>query len=134
MKRVLILDNDPGVLDVMQEALSYEGFDVVGVEEANNLDALIADYQPHLLMMDFALNGTDGGKLCQQLKTNAKTSRLPIIIISAYSNKGFVPGSYGCNDFITKPFDLYDLIARIKVLVGQVIEKPMGFGERPDAM
>ena len=116
MKRVLIVDNDPGVLDIMQEALSYEGLQVTCVDGANDIFKLIDQHKPDLLMIDYLLDGINGGELCHQLKENAETRHLPVIIMSAYPRVLLSLGTYNSDDFIAKPFDLEDVVSRIRKL------------------
>jgi DNA-binding response OmpR family regulator len=78
---------------------------------------LIAGYKPDFLLLDFALNGINGGELCRQLKNDENTARLKVMLISAFPKEYLSPDVYGCDDFIAKPFDLYDLIARINLMV-----------------
>ncbi|WP_345948029.1 response regulator [Mucilaginibacter sp. PAMB04274] len=113
MKRILVLDNDPAILDVMQEILSYEGFDVKTLEDTDNIFTCIDNYQPDLVLIDYILNGINGGELCAQIKKNPLTSGLPVIIMSAYSKVLLSLGNYGCDEFIAKPFDLAHFVNRI---------------------
>ena len=114
MKRLLIIDNEPDVLEMMKEVFVYDGFDVHAAPHAGNLAEVVANIKPNLLLIDFSLDGQNGGEVCAQLKHEGRHAQLPVIIISAYANKGLTAGSYGCDDFIIKPFDLYDLLSRIK--------------------
>src|SRR5579872_7352715 len=116
MKRVLILDNDSDVLEIMQEALTYEGLHVTCADEANDILQLINRHKPDLLMVDYLLDGINGGELCHQVKANPQTHDLPVIIMSAYPRVLLSLGTYGSDDFIAKPFDLDDIVARIKKL------------------
>src|SRR3569833_1456983 len=116
MKRVLILDNDESVLDVMQEALNYEGFNIKCLERSDNIFPEISDYKPDVVILDYILNGVNGGEICHQIKVNAKTSELPVILVSAYPRVLQSLGSYGCDDFIPKPFDLDDFVGLIRNL------------------
>jgi DNA-binding response OmpR family regulator len=114
MKRVLIIDNDDATLDVLQEAFWYEGFEVRIANETRNIFGLIDEHQPDILLLDYILDGINGGELCNQVKTNSCTSTLPVIIISAYYKVFLSLGDYRCDDFIAKPFDLFDLVDRVK--------------------
>src|SRR5579862_9892585 len=116
MKRVLILDNDPDVLDVMKEALTYEGFEVMCVGEASDVIALVNDHNPDLLIIDYILHGINGGELCHQVKADKRTAELPVVLVSVYPRVLQSLGDYDCDDFIPKPFDLEDLVERIKKL------------------
>lgn len=117
MKRVLLLDNDESVLDVMQEALNYEGFDVKTIDRTDNIFPEIENYEPDVVILDYILNGINGGEICHQIKENKSTACLPVIMVSAYPRVLQSLGYYGCDDFIPKPFDLNDFVVRIKRLV-----------------
>ncbi len=112
-KRILILDDDLGVLEALNEALSYENFDVRIVTDIDSFYLVLADFQPDLIMLDFLLNGINGGEICHQLKVNSRTRNLPVILMSAYPRVFGSLGNYGCDGFIAKPFDLNDLIEMI---------------------
>lgn len=117
--RILIVDDDENVLAVLNEVFTYEGFDALTVPQTDDLFELVRAYEPALVLLDFSLGGKNGGVWCEQLKGDAEFAKLPVIIYTAYSNKGIKKGSYGCDDFIAKPFDLEDLVGRIKFLVKQ---------------
>jgi len=117
MKKVLLLDNDEDVLDVMQEALTYEGFEVKCIEQTDNILPEIERYRPDLVILDYLLDGINGGEICHQIKKNKKTSDLPVIIMSAYPRVMRSLDDYGCDDFIPKPFDLDDFTGRIQKLI-----------------
>lgn len=118
-KRILILDDDVAVLDILQVLLDYEGFEGIIIQKTDDLFSLIRCYQPALMLLDFGLHGITGGEWCTQLKATTEFRAIPVIIFTAYSNKGFKKGSFGCDDFIPKPFDLEDLILRIRSLIGK---------------
>lgn len=112
-KRILVIDNDEAVLDVLKEALSYDDFEVKASGTAEHVWEDIAEFRPNLLLIDYILPGINGGEICHQVKSNQKTQGLPVIIISAYPRVLLSLGTYGCDKFIPKPFDLYDITAQI---------------------
>lgn len=116
-KKILIVDNERDVLDVMEEALSYEGYQTIGLIETGNIIPEIMRYQPDLVILDYILNGINGGELCHQLKINSQTAQLPVIIMSAYPRVLNSLGSYGCDVFIPKPFNLDHVLACIQQLL-----------------
>ena len=119
MKKVLILDNDESTLDVLSEALIYEGFAVKTIENSNNIFHEIESFDPDLVIVDYILNEVNGGEVCQQIKINKSTAYLPVVLMSAYP-KVFKPfEDYGCDDFIAKPFDLEEFVGRIKQLMNK---------------
>lgn len=117
MKRVLVLDNDQDILDIMNEVLTYEGFRITCISKADSIFKEIATHKPDLLMVDYLLNGISGGEVCRRIKENSQTHNLPIIVISAYPRLGMSLGANDFDDFISKPFDLDDLVNRIKKLL-----------------
>jgi DNA-binding response OmpR family regulator len=116
-KRVLVVDNDPAILDVMEEVLGYEGFVVKTYTDTDNIFTCIDNFHPNLVLIDYILDGINGGELCAQIKKNPQTSSLPVIIMSAYSKVLLSLGNYGCDDFIAKPFDLDDFVNRISTCI-----------------
>lgn len=115
-KKVLILDNDHSILGAMSEALNYNGYDVKTLTDGENIFTDIDEYRPDLVLIDYILNGVNGGEICHRLKLNDQTTSIPVIIMSAYPRIIESLGNYGCNAFIAKPFDLHDLIFRIDEL------------------
>jgi DNA-binding response OmpR family regulator len=120
LKRVLILDDDRATLDAMQEVLSYAGFEVITTDTADDINSLITEFKPNIILVDYLLHGSvNGGEVCQQLKANLSTSHIPVIIISAYSRTIIKSlGHCGCDNFLAKPFDLSDLIDTLNKTIG----------------
>jgi CheY-like chemotaxis protein len=120
MKRILVIDNDPGILDAMQEVFNYEGYEVVIEEGDGDILDMVQKHQPDLLLIDYILNGINGGELCHQVKVNPVTSQLPVILMSAYPRVLQSLGHYGFDDFIPKPFDLSDLTSRVASHISKI--------------
>jgi CheY-like chemotaxis protein len=117
LKKVMIIDNDLDVLDVMQEVLIYEGFSVTAYQRTDNILSVVEQEKPDVILIDYILEGINGGEICHQMKVNPATSELPVIIISAYPKVILSLGTYGCDKFIAKPFDLEELVSSIKHLL-----------------
>ena len=113
-KRILIIDNEPDLLALLNKVLTDEGLDVFTEEKVNNIFSLVNRISPDIVVIDYILNGINGGELCLQLKANPKTRHIPVIIYSTYPKVLELLNNYGCNEFIAKPFDLFDFIDRIK--------------------
>jgi CheY-like chemotaxis protein len=112
-KRILVIDDDKAVLEILEEVLDYSGFVVKASLFTNDIFMDIEAYQPDLVLMDYLLSGINGGELCHLIKTNAKTHKLPVVLISAYPRVLMSLGSYGCDTFIAKPFDVAELVDNI---------------------
>lgn len=96
-KRILVVDNDNDILDMMTEVLTYEGYEVKALIETNDIFPEILKYKPDVIILDHILNGINGGELCHQIKINNYTTDLPVILISAYPRVFNSLGNYGCN-------------------------------------
>jgi two-component system OmpR family response regulator len=115
--RILVVDDEPNILDVISMALRYEGF---GVETAaNGRDAIAAasSYRPHLMVLDVMLPDMEGFDVAQRL--GARRSELPIVFLTARdTTEDKVRGlTMGGDDYVTKPFSLEELVARIRAIL-----------------
>jgi DNA-binding response OmpR family regulator len=117
-KRLLILDDDKDILEVMCEIFKDEGYEVKTIENADNILNDIANYRPDIILLDYILNGINGGEICHQIKTNEATSTIPIIIVTAYSKVINSLGDYGCDSSVSKPFEITELVQQVNELFG----------------
>ena len=108
-KKILVVDDDQGVMEVIQMVLEGEGYQV---ETSFDEDCfpLAEDNLPDLILLDVLLLGGDGREICQLVKGNQATSHIPIIMLSAHSDADQVADMSGADDFLEKPFDVDALI------------------------
>ena len=114
MPKVLLVEDDRGVQDVVRIALEYEGIDVeVAKSGEAALDRLGPTHPFDLLILDIMLPGIDGITLCQELRTR---SGIPIIMLTARDDeKSIVVGlEVGADDYVTKPFSTSQLVSRVR--------------------
>jgi DNA-binding response OmpR family regulator len=116
LKRILMLDDNQDILDVVKEALLYERFEVTVTSETENIIEIILAYKPDLLILDYKLNGTRGDDICRQVKAHNQINNIPVIICSAYLNKDNLLVC-GCDAIISKPFGLDELMDTVNGLV-----------------
>ncbi len=119
-KRILIIDDNKDILDVVQETLAYENFEVMAKSDTTDYIAVISGFMPDLLILDYRLGNITGGEICRQVKALPAFNSLPVIIFSAYVNKSEELFAYGCDAIIDKPFDLVELIEKVNNLVDAV--------------
>jgi len=112
-KNILVIDDDEETLLLLEEMLRYSDFNVNGIKGTSDILKVIEEVKPDLLITDYILQGINGGELCHQVKTNPKTAHLPVVLMSAYPRVLESLGNYGCDVFITKPFDMNQLITSI---------------------
>lgn len=117
-KRVLVIDDDIDVLEVIESILTYESFEVISISKTNDIIKTIEEYHPDIVLLDFVLGKLSGGELCKQIKSNFNTQHLPVIIISAYKKDLEALDAFDCDHFIPKPFSLVELIDGINKTLG----------------
>lgn len=116
-KRILILDDNQDILDIVHETLAYEQFDVKSTSKGNEVMPMVADFNPDLVILDYRVAGVNGGELCRQIKCHPDYKDIPVIIFSAYVNHADELFAYGCDAIINKPFDLTELVEKVNSLI-----------------
>lgn len=115
--RVLVVDDEPNIVDVIAMALRYQGFTVESA--ANGRDALAAvnEFKPHLMLLDIMLPDMEGFDVARRL--GGERAHLPIIFLTARdATEDKVRGlTSGGDDYVTKPFSLEELVARIRTIL-----------------
>ena len=106
--KVLVIDDNAGILFVMQKALGLKGYEV-HISETFAGVAYIEKIAPDLIYLDISLVGKDGREVARELKSNRRTKHIPIIILTAYPNAGELAKEASADDFLPKPFELTDL-------------------------
>src|SRR5258708_27227845 len=113
MSKILVVDDDLDILVVMEILLSMKGFEVDVTAKWENTFDKIESFKPDLILLDVLISGNDGRTLCKQLKSQPNTKHIPIIMFSAHPSAAATINEYGADDFIAKPFDVNDLLAKI---------------------
>ncbi|MEJ7778276.1 MAG: response regulator [Daejeonella sp.] len=113
-KRILVLDDDPGILEAIDLSLTYSGFKVRLLLSGDNVVRMIDDFEPDLIIIDYILNGRTGGEICQELKSDPGRKNIPVIMLSADPEAARRNSEYGCDSFLPKPFDLNVLVNEIR--------------------
>lgn len=115
MRRILAVDDDNDILEVLQYILEDSGYEVETLSDGHNLFNTIRQHQPDLILLDIMLGGLDGRELCKHLKLGKETHDIPVIMISASHDIAKTQNENGCpDDFIAKPFDIDVLLRSIK--------------------
>jgi DNA-binding response OmpR family regulator len=116
-KRILVLDDNRDILDIVHETLTYEQFEVKSTGSSEEVLPLVDKFAPDLVILDYRVAGLNGGELCKQIKSNPNFKNIPVIIFSAYINHNDELFAYGCDAIINKPFDLNELVEKVNFLL-----------------
>lgn len=118
-ERICIIEDDLEIQAMLRFNLGAEGFSTCCCEDGAEGLRMVQDELPDLLLLDLVLPSMDGLKVCRQLKARPQTAGIPIIIVTAKGNESdIVLGlTLGADDYITKPFSVRELIARIRTVL-----------------
>ncbi len=118
-KKVLVVDDEPVVCRVIQETLKRNGFDVITETKSLKTPSCIQAIYPDLVIMDIKMPKLDGLTLCKTIKNSQRNSCVPVLIMTALQDTIYETKAYnaGASSFIQKPFDLNNLINKVKTLV-----------------
>jgi CheY-like chemotaxis protein len=114
MKKILVAEDDPGILEVIKIILEGEGYEIISTDDQETVHSLINDHMPKLILLDIWLSGYDGGKIAKHLKTKPETKHIPIVMISANNETPKIAKEAGADDYLLKPFDIDDLLRIVK--------------------
>lgn len=112
MKRVLVAEDDPAIIDALSLILGAEGYEVL---PAKNKEQILEQLQenPQLILLDIRLSGTDGGETCKEIKQNKAFSKIPVLLMSANPDIEAIAQEAGANGYIRKPFEMMQLLSEL---------------------
>lgn len=116
-KRLLVVDDEPDILEFLRIILNDEGYEVAVSDKGDYLEHLPSDNLPHLILVDVLLSGKDGRDIVKYLKCQEETKHIPVIMFSAHPSAEETARQAGADDFLAKPFDIDVLLARIARLL-----------------
>jgi len=121
--RILVLDDDPDIGTMIKMMLEYKGYRVIVSDRADLAQQALNDGGVDLIIMDMLLSGVNGTDLCIDLKKNPSTSHIPVIMISAHPNAKEICLQAGADEFISKPFDMNDILSKIDRLLNETLSQ-----------
>jgi two-component system alkaline phosphatase synthesis response regulator PhoP len=134
-ERVLVVDDERDILELVKYNLSKDGFSVTCVQTGEDALRESRTKPPGIIVLDLMLPGLDGLEVCRILKNDAKTQHIPILILSAKGEESDVVAGLelGAADYVTKPFSPRVLLARVRAVLrrereGGVVSTPIELG------
>ncbi len=111
-KSILIIENDQDIRLIVEFILNDQGFKTLSTPEPDELSDII-DFNPDLILLDEFINSKPGHRLCRKIKQVPALQHVPVIILSTANNIEMIAAECNANDFIRKPFDVEDMIAKV---------------------
>lgn len=132
LRRVLIVDDETAVREMLAVALEMAGFEVLEAENASTALNQVASSLPDLMLIDWMMPQVSGLELCRRLRRNPDTANIPLILLTARGEEDAkITGLEVADDYITKPFSPRELVARLKAILRRTtpkgVEEPVEF-------
>ena len=113
MNKILVVDDDPDILELVELILTMNDFKVKALARWEDINSSIIHFKPDLILLDVSLAGADGRDICKKIKLEKETENMPVVLFSA--NADMIKSIRDCNAqaFIAKPFELTHLVNTI---------------------
>lgn len=108
-KKILICDDDEGIVDVTRIVLTDAGYEVTCLTASDDIFQLVDTVQPDLILLDLWMPRISGEEITLKLKQDEHKCHIPIVIVSASRKTEYIARSIGADDFMSKPFDIEEL-------------------------
>ena len=117
--RVLVIDDDKLLLRELKDTLSLNGYEVVAVSHPSNATEIIEQVQPDVILLDLVMPDESGFQVACKINYFSSLARIPIIAMTGYFKDSYLPlmNGYGIKDYLKKPFDPLELIAKIESVI-----------------
>lgn len=115
-KKILIADDDEGIVDAVTMILEVMGYEVEYTYDGGAVIDAVRN-KPDLILLDIWMSGYDGRDICKQLKSDPKYQQIPILMISASRDIRQSALDSGANDFMEKPFEMDSLLSKVDFLL-----------------
>jgi len=116
---ILVIDDERDLIELVRYNLEKEGFDVIAATDGQSGLEVVTKHRPDLVVLDLMMPGLDGLQVCQQLRSDPRAGRIPVIMLTAKATEAdrVVGLEMGADDYIVKPFSPREVVARVKAVL-----------------
>ena len=114
-KRVLVIDDDEDILEILNVIFQENGYDIV-LSNTGEAAEHIRVIQPDIVLLDVRIVGSakSGIEICREIKSQLETRHLPVMLVSGESDLAVIAQDCGADSYVAKPFDIFDLLSQVK--------------------
>ncbi|MRR16997.1 MAG: response regulator [Deltaproteobacteria bacterium] len=125
MAKILIVDDEKDIADLVAYNLEKEGFDTIKAYDGGDVLKIVKTQKPDLIILDLMLPRMNGLDLCKAIRANPETAHLPIIMLTAKADEvdKIIGLEIGADDYMTKPFSVKELMARVRSIFRRIQER-----------
>lgn len=113
MTKILVVDDDAAILEVVKIILEQNNFQVNTARDKKEIDAALSQQNPDIILLDISISGINGGDLTKQMKADDSYKSIPIVLVSADNNIKKIAEEVGADGYLEKPFDIDTLIETV---------------------
>lgn len=115
-KKVLVVENNYDIRDIVAYILEEEGFECMGISEPESMIGLLA-FKPDIILIDEFINSQPGHRLCVKIKQHESLRHVPVIILSTANNIELIVEECKADDYIRKPFDVDEIVGKVNRII-----------------
>jgi two-component system phosphate regulon response regulator PhoB len=114
VKRILVCDDDAGILEVTKIILETNGYQVETLDNGKSIIKKVKRFKPNLILLDLWMPGIEGKEITKLLKADPETKTIPLILVSAVNELGKIASGSAADGYLSKPFDMTELLSLAK--------------------
>lgn len=117
-KRILVIDDDEDILEILNIVFQENGYEIV-LSNTGEAAGYIRIIQPDIVLLDVRIIGSakSGPEICKEIKSQLETRHLPVMLVSGETDLSIIAQECGADSYMSKPFDIFDLIAQVKEFI-----------------
>lgn len=125
---IFCVEDDNGIRDLMIYTLNSAGFEAMGLEDGGAFFSALEKKKPELILLDIMLPGEDGISILKKLRSNAATSKIPVIMATARGTEydKVIGLDLGADDYLAKPFGMMEMVSRVKAVLRRTVQNEPG--------